>query len=142
MVALDDPAPLRYRTSVALRSGNAALALHHARLWQAVQPRYAAPHVAVARALRAHDPPRLQRGLQVLDAALKEADIISYAERGLIEEELVRTLIDLADDASIQRAHELSSVMLSRPASRDVQRRRERMVAPLRERSAGGKQPL
>jgi len=139
MVALDDPAPLRYRTNVALRSGNAALALHHARLWQAVQPRHAAPHVAMARALRAHDPPRLQRGRQVLDAALKEAELISYAERGLVEEELVRTLIDLADDASMQRARELSEVMLSRPASRDVQRRRERMVAPLRESSAAAR---
>jgi len=128
----DDPAPLRYRFVIAQRKGNAPLALHHARLWRAVDPRRAASHIAVAQALRAHDPPRLIEAQAALDTALEEADIETYADRGLIEEELVRTLIDLADEDSIARAKELVPVLLNRPASREVQRRREHLVAPLK----------
>lgn len=129
----EDPAPLRYRFVIAQRARNAALALHHARLWRAVDPRRAASHIAVAQALRAHDPPRLAEAQAALDTALEEADIETYADRGLIEEELVRTLIDLADEDSIARAKDLVPELLNRPASREVQRRREHLVAPLKD---------
>ncbi|MBL4686899.1 MAG: hypothetical protein JKY37_20050, partial [Nannocystaceae bacterium] len=97
-----------------------------------IDPRKAAPHVAVAQALRAHDPPRLTEGRRALDEALEEADLESFAERGLVEEELVRNLLDLADDDSMQRARDLMPELLRRPASRPVQRRREQLVAPLK----------
>lgn len=129
----EDPAPLRYRFVIAQRTRNAALALHHARLWRAVDPQRAASHIAVAQALRAHDPPRLAEAQAALDTALEEADIETYADRGLIEEELVRTLIDLADEDSIARAKDLVPELLGRPASREVQRRREHLVAPLKD---------
>ena len=132
IAAPEDPAPLRYRFTLAVRSGNGPLALHHARLWRAIDPRKAAPHVAVAQALRAHDPPRLTEGRRALDEALEEADLESFAERGLVEEELVRNLLDLADDDSMQRARDLMPELLRRPASRPVQRRREQLVAPLK----------
>lgn len=134
--ATDDPIPLRYRFTLALRGGKAQLALHHARLWRQIDGRGAAAHIAVAQSLRAHDPPRLVEGRNALDAALEEADLESFAERGLIEEELVRTLLDLADDTSVQRARALVPELLSRPASRDVQRRREQLVAGLKETDA------
>lgn len=132
-LASDDPDPLRYRFKLAQRAGNGPLALHHARLWRAIDPRHAAPHIAVAQALRLHDPPRLTEGRRALDEALEEADLESFAERGLIEEEVVRTLIDLGDEASMARAHDLVSDLLSRPGSREVQRRREHLVAPLKD---------
>lgn len=128
----EDPLPRHFQFELAMRAGRPALALHHARMWRAVDPRKAAPHVAVARALRDHPAPRLQEARRALEEALRQADLDSYAERGLVEEELVRTLLDLGDDAATEEARSLVKDLLSRPGSRDVQRRRERLVAPLR----------
>ncbi|MCA9654109.1 MAG: hypothetical protein KC501_29570, partial [Myxococcales bacterium] len=122
-----DPDPLLLRHRIALADGRAALALHHARLLRALAPEDAQAQLAVALSLRAFDPPRLGEARDALEQALREAPLTDRA-RGEVEEELVRTLLDLGDAASIARARELVPDLLRRPAEREARRRRELMV--------------
>ncbi len=131
--APQDPAPLEVRHQLALQTERPGLALHHARLLRAVVPDHAAAHLAVALSLRSFTPPRLDQARQALEYALRDAPLPDDRARGLVEEELLRTLIDLGDEASLTRARELSPTLLARPAERQTRRRREllaRQLAP------------
>lgn len=133
VLAPEDPAPIFVRFELAMQAGNAALALHHARMLRALAPEQAAAHLAVAAALRAFDPPRLAEVEQALEYALREAPLPDDRARGDVEEELLRTLIDLADEASLTRARVLAPELLSRPAERETRRRRELLTRRLPE---------
>jgi hypothetical protein len=129
--APDDPAPLYVRHELAMQAGNAALALHLARLVRALAPEHAASHLAVAAALRAFDPPRLPEVRQALEQALRQAPLPDERARGDVEEALLRTLVDLGDEASLARARALAPELLSRPAERETRRRRELLAREL-----------
>jgi O-Antigen ligase len=129
--APDDPAPLYVRYELAMQAGNASLALHHARLLRALVPEQAAAHLAVAASLRAFDPPRLVEVEQALQHALREAPLPNDRARGDVEEELLRALIDLGDEASLARARVLAPALLLRPAERETRRRRELLARQL-----------
>jgi hypothetical protein len=129
--AQGDPAPLYVRYELAMQAGNPALALHHARLLRALAPEQAAAHLAVAAALRAFDPPRLVEVEQALQYALREAPLPDDRARGDVEEELLRALIDLGDEASLVRARALAPELLARPAERETRRRRELLTRQL-----------
>ncbi|MCX4246804.1 O-antigen ligase family protein [Paraliomyxa miuraensis] len=124
----EDPAPLLVRHRLAMEAHDPGLALHHARLWRALAPEQSAAHLAVAGALRAFEPARLAEVEQALEHALREAPLPDDRARGEIEEEMLRTLIDLGDDASLARARTLVPVLLRRPAERETRRRRELMA--------------
>lgn len=130
-LAPDDPAPLYVRFELAMQAGNAALALHQARMLRALAPEQAAAHLAVATALRAFDPPRLAEVEQALQYALREAPLPDDRARGDVEEELLRTLIDLGDEDSLGRAQALAPELLARPAERETRRRRELLARQL-----------
>jgi hypothetical protein len=129
--APDDPAPLYVRHALAMQAGNAGLALHLARLLRSSVPEQAAAHLAVAAALRTFDPPRLREVEQALGQALRQAPLPDDRARGDVEEELLRTLIDLGDEASLARARALAPELLSRPAERETRRRRELLARRL-----------
>lgn len=119
----------RYR--IVAGTGRPSLALHHARLWRACAPRSADAVVAVARALRSFRVPRM---LEARDALVGGLDLRAHrtlAARGHIEEELLSVLVVLGDAESLRQAHALGPAVLSRPADRVVQRRRERLVRAL-----------
>jgi hypothetical protein len=124
----DDPAPLRYRTGLALAAGQPALALHHARLWRAAVPHEAASHQAVASALRSFDPPRLREARDALEEGLARGDL---DDPGAVEEQLVRTLLDLGDETSRTRARAVADALLARTADRASQQRRAALAKAL-----------
>lgn len=127
----EDPAPLYVRHQLALGSGRAALALHHARLLRELVPHEAPAHLAVVAALRIFDPPRLAEIQRALEFALERAPLPDTRARGAIEEELLRVLIDLGDEGSLTRARALVPELLSRPADRETRRRRELLARQL-----------
>lgn len=129
--APDDPAPLYVRHALAMDAGNPGLALHHARLLRALVPEQAAAHLAVTAALRGFDPPRLGEVEQALEQALRQAPLPDDRARGELEEELLRTQLDLGDEASLRRARALVPELLSRPADRETRRRRELLARRL-----------
>jgi hypothetical protein len=129
-----DPEPLRVRVSLALRAGNPALALHHARLLRQRAPNGAASHLAVVQALRAFGPPREAEARDALLAAIDGGGFVDLAERGLLEEELIASLLALGSDDDLARARALAPELLRRPATREGRRRREARVKQLDQR--------
>jgi hypothetical protein len=86
----------------------------------------------VAASLRAFEPPRLQAAEQALQHALRDAPLADDRARGDVEEELLRTLIDLGDEPSLAQARALVPELESRPAERETRRRRELLARRLR----------
>lgn len=127
-VAPDDARALLVRHRIALAHHEPALALHHARMWRAASPDGHA-HVAVARALLSFAPPRRLEARDALVESLE--DDLSVEARGVVEEQLLRVLLALGDEASLEHAREVAPGLLSRPARREVVRRRERLARPL-----------
>lgn len=125
-----DPEPLVYRSRIALRGGNPALALHHARLLRQVAPQLAASHLAVANALAAIGG-REAEIVAALEAALGDEVIADPAERGRVEERLVRVLLAIGDEASLARAREVVPDLVARPASHDIRRGRRELAKAL-----------
>ncbi len=129
-----DPEPLRIRHALALHEHNAALALHHARLLHQVEPQSPAARIAMARAFRAFDPPRRDEALAAIERALADEAFADLAELGLLEQELVEILIDIGDAPALERADTVVRQLLTRPASRDARRERDRIARSLRGR--------
>jgi len=129
-IAPGDHQALRLRHRIALERHQPALALHHARMWRAAQPQDGRTHVAVARALQSFSPPRRLEARDALVAAL-EGRRMDPAPRGVVEEELVRVLRGMGDEASLEQARDVALDLLSRPAGREVVRRRARLARPL-----------
>lgn len=129
----EDPMPLRIRGAIALRRGNPALALHHARLLRQLAPADATSHVAVVAALRAFRPPRHVEARDALEQALERGDLRDPKELALLQEELLRTLVRLGDPASLQRARKLADALMKQPATRAVRRRWEALATELAE---------
>ncbi len=128
-----DPEPLMYRSRFALALGNAALALHHARLLRQIAPELAASHLAVVSALAAMGG-REAEVVETLEAALAEAPLADDEERGRVEEQLVRVLVSRGDDASLRRAREMVPDLVVRPGSRDARQRRRELAKALSDR--------
>ncbi|MBL4684480.1 MAG: O-antigen ligase family protein [Nannocystaceae bacterium] len=123
-----DPLALAARHELAMRAKRPALALHHARLWRRAAPNDPRAHIGQARALVSFSPPRAGEARDVLEAVLAHTDFATLAQRGEVEEALVRALIVLGGETSLMSRHQLASQLLSRPATRAAQRRRERLV--------------
>ncbi len=123
------PRVLEQQVTVALRQGNAALALHAARLLREQQPEHASSHLLVVRALRSFENPR-ERDIQVaLDRGLKHVE--EPAGRGQLEEAIIRSLMATASSPDLARAQELSETMMTRPADRATLQRRHQLTREL-----------
>lgn len=132
--------PLRALVEANLRLERPALALHHARLWRQHAPSDAHAHLAVVRALEAHqtdahqtenDGARAGARREALERALAEADLDDLHLRGLVEEQLLRAMLRHRTSGDDGRIHELAVVLRTRPASDEVRRRRLALVTPL-----------
>jgi hypothetical protein len=119
-----DPMPLEFRSNLAVRTKQPALALHHARLMRQVAPNDPAAYLVLAQALRSFSPPRNAEARDALEEALARPSIDDPIELGRLEQALIGVLLQLGDDASIQRAQQLLPTLLSRPASAAVRRGR------------------
>lgn len=140
-----DPRPLRHRFEAALATGSLALALHHARLWRGLAPGDPHAHLAVARALQAHERhavadgeagvavarPRTLALREALVGALEAVDPRDEALRGMVEEQLLRALLRPEAPAPPERLYELARALRSRPADDATRRRRAALVEPL-----------
>lgn len=129
--AADDrhPRVLEQQVEVALRQGNAALALHAARLLREQQPQRAAAHLLVVRALRSFEFERERDIQQALQRALREVD--DAAGRGQLEEALIRSWMATGERGDLERASELTEPMMSRPADRATLQRRHTLSRSL-----------
>jgi hypothetical protein len=142
-----DPRPLRHRFEAALALDSLALALHHARLWRGLAPEDPHAHLAVARALQAHDRqfvaakgepaaaslarPRTIALREALEGALQAVDPHDQALRGMVEEQLLRALLRPEAPVPRERLHELARALRSRPADDAARRRRAALVEPI-----------
>lgn len=129
--------PLRHRFEAALALDAPALALHHARLWQQLDPADPHAHLAVARVLQALDRrPGLASSRAValrdaLERALQAVGPGDEALRGLVEEQLLRALLRPGAPVARERLRELARALRSRPADDATRRRRLALVEPL-----------
>jgi tetratricopeptide (TPR) repeat protein len=128
-----DPEPLVYRARFALALGNFALSLHHARLLRQAAPELAGSHLAVAAALAGMGG-REAEIVETLESALAEAPLADDAERGRVEEQLVRVLLSRRDAPSLARAREVAPDLVARPGSREVRQRRRELAKALADR--------
>jgi hypothetical protein len=146
-VDADDPRPLRHRFEASLARESPALALHHARLWRGVAPRDPHAHLAVARALQAHDeryvathgnrpPPAIASARtaalrEALELALQEVDPADVTLRGMVEEQLLRALLRPGPPVAPERLQALARALRGRPADDATRRRRLVLTEPL-----------
>lgn len=122
---------LNVRVQIAMAARRPALALHHARMLRALEPRDSRGHVFVAAALRSFEPPRRGQARDELRLALSTQPFASRREQGRVEEALVQTLVAIGDPQALAEARTLGAALLTRPATRGVQLRRERLVSGL-----------
>lgn len=130
-VAPDDPAPLRMRHRHAMRAELPGLALHHARLLRAVAPQEAGSHLAVARALNAHDPPRRDEAIDALAEGIESGAVRRAGERGRLEEELAAALLRRSVPGDLDRVRDLMPTLLARPAGERARKRRNHLQSRL-----------
>jgi tetratricopeptide (TPR) repeat protein len=124
-----DAFPHRIRALAALRRGQSALALHHARLLRAAAPDEAHAYTVLVDALAMLDPPRTDEIIDTLELGLRSVPASDTEGLGQLEERLVTELLARNDPADRARAADLSAGLLQRPApNRQIRLRRERLV--------------
>lgn len=127
----NDPSAVQMQVEASLRLGRPALALHHARLWRQMEPRSVHAHLAVARALQIAPRARPLELAAALERALADAEIRDLGQRGLVEEQLLRALLQLPGHDARTRARQLAAVLRTRPGGAAVRKRWRELVAPL-----------
>lgn len=129
----EEAEPLRVQTRLALARDNPGLALHHARMWVALQPERAEAHRMRAQArlaLRERDRDELGTAIAELEAAL-EAGVDDPAS---VEEFLVRCLLIQGDRRALDRADAILEDLLARRAEPADHRRRSALAERVRDR--------
>ena len=129
----DEPEALRMQVEANLRLERPGLALHHARLWRALAPSDARAHLGVARALQISSTPRPADVREALHRALTEASIDDLHHRGLIEEQLLRSVLRMDGPAARLEAREIATALRTRPAPVDVRQRWRALFVPVLE---------
>jgi hypothetical protein len=118
-----EPEVLRLQVRIALETQNPALARYHASLLRQLAPDDAVSHLLLVRALRAFAVPR-EREIQAAIEQALERPLGDAAEVGLLEEELVESLLREGTPAARERARELLPRLLTRPGDRASLQRR------------------
>jgi len=108
---------------IALETQNPALARYHASLLRQLAPDQASSHLLLVRALRAFAVPREREIQAAIELALTRP-LGDAAEVGLLEEELVGSLLREGSPAAKLRARELLPRLLGRPGDRAALQRR------------------
>ncbi len=118
-----EPEVLRLQVRIALETQNPALARYHASLLRQLAPDEASSHLLLVRALRAFSVPREREIQAAIELALTRP-LGDAAEVGLLEEELVGSLLREGSPAARLRARELLPRLLGRPGDRAALQRR------------------
>ena len=133
-VERQEPEVLRLQVRIALSTQNPALARYHALLLRQRAPDEASSHLLLIQSLRSFAVPREREIQAAAEQALARPVIDDPAELGLLEEELVSSLLREGAPDGRTRARELVSRLLTRPGDRAaLQRRnalREAALAP------------
>ncbi len=119
-----EPEVLRLQVRIALQTQNPALARYHASLLRQLAPNDASSHLLLIAALRSFPVPREGELQAVAGDALANDALRDPAERGLIEEELVASLLRDGSPESRARARTLLPGLLARPGDRAALQRR------------------
>lgn len=123
-VERQEPEVLRLQVRIALETHNPALARYHALLLRQLAPDAASSHLLLVQALRSFAVPREREIQAAIDRALDNPAISDPAEIGVLEEELVASLLREATEDSRARARELTTRLLTRPGDRAALQRR------------------
>lgn len=123
-VDAQEPEVLRLQVRIALDTDNPGLARYHAMLLRRLAPHDVRSHLLFVQALRRFEVPREREIQAALDEALARHDIPDPAELGLLEEELVDSLLREGSPESRSRARSLVPMLLSRPGDRYALQRR------------------
>ena len=119
-----EPEVLRLQVRIAFATHNPALARHHALLLRQLAPAAASSHLLLIQALRSFPVPRERELQAAAELALTDLALGSPGERGLIEEELVASLLRTGSPDDRARARELLPTLLARPGDRAALQRR------------------
>ena len=119
-----EPEVLRLQVRIAFATQNSALARHHALLLRQLAPDAASSHLLLIQALRSFPAPRERELQAAAELALQNAALSDAAERGLIEEELVASLLRVGTPDARARARELLPTLIARPGDRAALQRR------------------
>ncbi len=120
-----EPEVLRMQVHIALISENPVLARHHARLLVQRAPEQASSYVFLVAALRSFTVPREAELQAAVEAALAHPTWFTAADRGLLEEALVASLLRTGSATTRARARALIPQLLERPGDRAALQRRE-----------------
>lgn len=123
-VEAQEPEVLRLQVRIALDTDNPGLARYHAMLLRRLAPQDVRSHLLFVQALRRFDVPREREIQAALDEVLARHDITDQAELGLIEEELIGSLLREGSPETRMRARELLPALLARPGDRNALQRR------------------
>ena len=126
-VDAQEPEVLRLQVGIALATDNPSLARYHAMLLRRIAPQDVRSHLLFVQALRSFEVPREREIQAILDEALARHDIPDPAELGLLEEQLVDSLLREGSLESRARARELLPGLLTRPGDRNALQRRNAM---------------
>jgi len=124
-VEAQEPEVLRLQVRIALATDNPGLARYHASLLRRLAPRDVRSHLLMVQALRSFEVPREREVQAVLTEALARHDIPDPAELGLLEEELVGSLLREGTPEARARARALLPDLLTRPGDRNALQRRD-----------------
>lgn len=119
-----EPEVLRLQVRIAFATQNPTLARYHALLLRQLAPDQASSHLLLIQALRSFPAPREQELQAAADLALANPALTDARELGLIEEELVSSLLRVATPDARARARELLPTLLARPGDRAALQRR------------------
>ena len=123
-VEAQEPEVLRLQVRIALETDNPGLARYHAMLLRRLAPQDVRSHLLFVQALRRFDVPREREIQAALDEVLARHDITDQAELGLLEEELLGSLLREGSPETRMRARELLPSLLARPGDRNALQRR------------------
>lgn len=126
-VEAQEPEVLRLQVRIALDTDNPGLARYHAMLLRRLAPHDVRSHLLFVQALRRFDVPREREIQAALDEVLARHDIADPAELGLLEEELIGSLLREGSPEAHARARELMPGLIARPGDRYALQRRNTM---------------
>ena len=119
-----EPEVLRLQVRIALANDNPTLARHHAAMLRQLAPDDLRSHLLFVQALRSFKVPREREIQAALDEVLARAQVFDPVELGMLEEELVTSLLREDSVEGRARARELLPGLLTRPGDRGALQRR------------------
>lgn len=127
-VDAQEPEVLRLQVRIALANDNPTLARHHAAMLRQLAPDDLRSHLLFVQALRSFKVPREREIQAALDDTLARGRFTEPGELGMLEEELVTSLLREGTSEGRARARALLPALLTRPGDRGALQRRNALA--------------